>query len=368
MKVLHVTATGRRRGGEIFAADLTRCLKERGVDQQVIVLRGSAIDVAFDVPCTTVASKDRPLPVRPRALTAISKRTSDWRPDIIQAHGGEALKHVVLSGAASRGHLVYRRIGGMGPGAASDLRRRAYGRLMARAQRVVALADVLREETVRRFHLPDERVITIPNAVDPERLRPRSTRDAVRRALHIGSDDVMILSLGALSWEKDPVAHLAVGAAAMARAGNVVHVFAGDGPMRAQVQREIRERGIDDRCRVLGQRDDVADLLNASDVLLFASRPDGMEGMPAVLIEAGMMGVPVVAFDVAATSSVVVNEVTGYLAPWRDVATLTDRVLRIADDPALGRRLGTVARERSVGFEIGPVGGRYLDLYGSMTA
>ena len=39
--------------------------------------------------------------------------------------------------------------------------------------------------------------------------------------------------------------------------------------------------------RVLGSRVDIGDLMAASDVMLFASRPNGMEGMPAVAIEAG---------------------------------------------------------------------------------
>ena len=49
----------------------------------------------------------------------------------------------------------------------------------------------------------------------------------------------------------------------------------------------------------LGSRADMGDVLAAADVVLFASRSDGMEGMPAVVIEGGMSGLPVAAFAVA---------------------------------------------------------------------
>ena len=51
-------------------------------------------------------------------------------------------------------------------------------------------------------------------------------------------------------------------------------------------------RSVSTTGRMLGVRGDVGDLLSLADALLFASRPDGMEGMPASLIEAGMLGTP----------------------------------------------------------------------------
>ena len=65
----------------------------------------------------------------------------------------------------------------------------------------------------------------------------------------------------------------------------------------------------------LGSRADMGDVFAAADVVLFASRSDGMEGMPAVVIEGGMGGLPVAALAVAGVSEVVVDGQTGLLAP-----------------------------------------------------
>ena len=64
-------------------------------------------------------------------------------------------------------------------------RRALYGRLVRRAAAVVAVAESVRRETVDAFRLPPERVVTIPNGVDPARLRPVRGRAATREALGV---------------------------------------------------------------------------------------------------------------------------------------------------------------------------------------
>jgi glycosyltransferase involved in cell wall biosynthesis len=81
--------------------------------------------------------------------------------------------------------------------------------------------------------------------------------------------------------------------------------------------------------------------------MVFPSRPAG-EGMPGVLIEAGLSGVPVVATDVPGVRTIVVDGETGLIVPERDGAGLTTAVARLLDDDALRLRLGTTARQRCV--------------------
>ena len=369
MKVLHVTATGHRRGGEVFASDLTRCLERRGVEQRVLVLRSSSVDVDFGVPVLPASSEDRSWPLVPRALSVLRANAGRWQPDIIQTHGGEALKHAVLSGASNATSLVYRRIGGASAAlASSGIRRWGYSRLMSRARCVVTVSDSLRDEAIEGFALPQERVVTIPNGVDPARVRPRASRTETRAALDLDEEHRVILSLGSLSWEKDPDAHLAAVELVMARDPRVVHLFVGEGPLRPRIESQVAGMGLHERYRFLGQRTDVGDLMSASDVLLFASRPDGMEGMPAVLIEAAMVGLPSVAFDVAGVSEILTDGETGLLVPWRQIDCLADTTLRLLADPPLSARLAANARRSAVRFEIETIADRYLNLYEALIA
>ncbi|HEX6230668.1 MAG TPA: glycosyltransferase family 4 protein [Actinomycetota bacterium] len=365
MRVLHVVATGERRGAELFASALVGALASEGVEQQVHILRSSGPpSVSFAAPIVAPDGRGPRLPavrVDLGGIWSLRHTVRAFAPDVVQAHGGEALKHVLASTVGNGARVVYRRIGDAGQFAGSRLRERAHVGLMGRAARVVTVAEALRADLVERLGLPASRVVTIPNGVDPERLEPTRSRTEIRAALGIDADAPVVLSLGALTWEKDPLTHVRVVAEVAADHPGLMHVVAGDGPLRARVEAEVRRLVTEDRTRLLGARRDVGDLLTASDVLLVASRT---EGMPACVIEAGMVGVPVVAYGVSGVPEVVVDGATGMLARPGDRAALTNALSGLLAREELRRKLGAAAahrcRER---FGIGVVARRYLDLY-----
>jgi glycosyltransferase involved in cell wall biosynthesis len=372
MRVLHVVATGQRRGGEVFAADLVRALDEAGVAQRVAVLRApDDLAVRYGAPTTVLGVDARALPgvrIGIPGIRGLRRTIRDWDPDIVQAHGGEALKYAVVGATRARCKIVYRRIGSTPTWLTHGPRRIAYRLLMRRTARVVTVAEAVREETLRIFRLPARQVATIPNGVDARRLAATRERPAVRQALGIPAEAEVLLSLGALTWEKDPLLHVEVATEVLAERLRAWHLVVGDGPMRGEVQAAVERGGMGGRVRLVGARGDVGDLLAASDVLLFASRPEGMEGMPATVIEAGMLGVPVAGYAVAGVSEVVVSGVTGLLARPGDGRCLRSHVLALLADVERRREMGAAARERCLArFDIGAVAPRYLDLYRTVT-
>lgn len=366
MRVLHLVATDQRRGAEVFASDLMSALSELDVEQRLAVLRpGASAGVRAGTEATPLGSDGWMLPglrVYPRTLRALSRLMTDWPPDVVQAHGGEPLKYAALARGARGAAIVYRRIGTAPPWIRRGVRRIAHGRLMRRADRVVTVADAVRRETVERFGVPPSRVVTIPNGVDGRRIRPSTGRPEIRRRLGIPPRAPVILSLGALTWEKDPFAQLEVMAGV--RVPGALLLMVGDGPLRAEVEAAIPQRGLTGRVRLLGSMDGVADVLAASDALLFTSRTGGMEGMPASVIEAGMLGCPVVAYAVAGVPEVVEDDVTGVLVPPGNPGMLADRLSALLQDDAVRRAMGRAATDRCVPtFEIQTIAPRYLSLY-----
>jgi len=284
----------------------------------------------------------------------------DWRPDVVQAHGGEPLKYAVLGATRPRSQVVYRRIGSTPKEIARGPRRLVYARLMRQTARVVAVAEAVRSETLEVFRLRPGHVLTIPNAVDDRRLDATRDRAAVRRELGIPEAAEVVLSLGALTWEKDPLAHVEVAAGVLQARPQTWHLMVGDGPLRGQVEDAVRRRGMR-RFMLAGMRSDVGDVLAASDVLLFASCS---EGMPASVIEAGIAGVPVAGYAVAGMSEVVEPGVTGLLAQPADRKGLQSQVLALLQDPRRRGALGSAARQHCLArFSIGAVAPRYQELY-----
>ncbi|HXF56081.1 MAG TPA: glycosyltransferase [Actinomycetota bacterium] len=358
----------------MFAADLTRALAELGIAQRVAVLRsGRAVEVEYHAPVTVLGNGRGSAirwPLNPRPLITLGRLLRSWSPDLVLAHGSEPFRYSVASALGQPPvRTIYRRIGAAHPRAATGLRRRAYRALMTRASRVVAIAEALRRETVEVFGVPPDRVRLIPNAVDLDRLRPAKGRDDTRRELGVSADAPVVLSLGALSWEKDPLTHLEVTTLARRHHPDLVHVFAGDGPLRSRLEEAVRSRGLSPWVRVLGTRTDVPDLLAASDLLLVASRYEGMEGMPGCAIEAGAMGLPVAAFAVGAVPEVVLDGTTGRLAPPGEVSVLAELLVQLLEDPEARGRMGEEARawvRRA--FDIRPIARQYVELFEEVVA
>jgi glycosyltransferase involved in cell wall biosynthesis len=236
--------------------------------------------------------------------------------------------------------------------------------MMRRAARVIAVAEAVRTDTVENLRVREGQVVTIPNAVDIERVTARVGREETRRNLGIEPATPLVAWIGSLTWEKDPIEAVRVHARVTGRIPDGVLVLVGDGHLREPAQEEARRLGIGERVRFLGVRDDVADVLGAADLLLFTSRPDGMEGMPAALIEASMLGVPAVAFDVAGVAEVVRDGQTGRVVRWGDGAELAESARALLDDEELRLRLGGAARAFATErFDIRRIAPDYLQVY-----
>lgn len=371
MRVLHVVATGQRRGAELFASDLVRALGSLGgYEQEVVLLRGPwPAAVAYQAPVTPMRENGRRIPgLRMQVATLADLRgaIARFRPQIVHAHGGEAFKYSALATAGTRARIVYRRIGTAPASISHGLRRSMHAMLLRRSDRIVAVASTVRRETVETFGVPSERVVMIPRGIDPRRIAPERLREAVRAELDVAPSAPVAISVGALSTEKDPIAHLDLCEALARSLPRVAYLFAGDGPMREELRATVLSRGLQEHVRLLGTRTDIGDLLGASDVLVLASRT---EGMPGCVIEAGMAGVPVVAFGLAGVPEVVLDGVTGYVVEAGDHAALAERALKLLTDEKLRASMGRAAMERCrPAFDIEGVARRFADVYSEAVA
>jgi glycosyltransferase involved in cell wall biosynthesis len=365
VKVVHLTASAERRGAEIFASDLVKALDPLGIEQSVAVLHGGArAQVRFEAE-TIFLNRDR---VRPRfdraTLAALRDLLSSSGPALVQAHGGEALKYAIPASLGTGTRVVYRRIGSTSEDRVGYIRRSLHGTLIRRADRIIAVSHAVAASMVDTFGVPGGDVVVIPNGVDPERVAAQRSRDDMRRSLGVPADAPLLLAVGALHWEKDPIGHLSVAQRVLADVEDARFAMAGDGPMSEQVRAALDRMPCRDRMMLLGSRDDVADLLGAADVLLLASR---REGMPAVAIEAGMAGVPVAGFALAGVPEVVQDGRSGILSPPGDVAHLAGRITELLRDPSRRARMADAARSWCrPNFDIGVVAPQYADVYDSI--
>jgi glycosyltransferase involved in cell wall biosynthesis len=117
----------------------------------------------------------------------------------------------------------------------------------------------------------------------------------------------------------------------------------GDGPLRAAYERDVVAAGLGERVRFVGEVDDVEARMAASQVVVLASR---WEGLPLVLLEAMRAGLPVVATDVGGVAEAVVDGITGLLVPRGDARRLAGAMAGLVRSPGRRARMGAAARQR----------------------
>jgi asparagine synthase (glutamine-hydrolysing) len=191
------------------------------------------------------------------------------------------------------------------------------------------------EDYARWIGVPPEEVSWIPNAIEPADFPERGADSARLRAeLRIAEGQPVILGVFRLSEEKRPEVFVRVCAQVAQRIPNLRVLIVGVGPMQATVEQAIR--GLDLDAQLLGRRDDVPDLMRVASLVLLASRH---EGMPNVLMEAQLLGVPVVATRVGGAPDCVLDAVTGLLRDKDDVAGLAEACIHILRDRRAAARM-----------------------------
>ncbi len=167
----------------------------------------------------------------------------------------------------------------------------------------------------------------------------QKTPRQVRAALGL-DDEPVVLAVGRLHPQKDYPTLVAAMAQLQSRRPRPVLLVAGDGPEATHVQSLVDEQQVD--ARLLGRRNDVADLMIASDVLAI---PSVWEARSLVVQEAMQVGLPVVATRVGGLPELIGPD--GLLVEPGDVAGLAQAIGSVLDDPVLGADLAERARVRA---------------------
>jgi glycosyltransferase involved in cell wall biosynthesis len=121
----------------------------------------------------------------------------------------------------------------------------------------------------------------------------------------------------------------------------------GDGPHRAELERQVQAAGLAEVVLFLGYKsqDEVADILSHSDMLVL---PSFAEGVPVVLMEAMAARVPVVTSQVGGVAELVEHGVSGFVYPAGDVQSLTSYIDQIVSHPERSAEMGAAGRAKVV--------------------
>ena len=200
------------------------------------------------------------------------------------------------------------------------------------ADRVVAVSDDAANLCRVDSSLPKRRIARIWNGIDLTRFTYRGP-----------SSEPVAISVARLSPEKDfPTLVRAVALAAEVVPELKLKIV-GDGPERSKIEQVIHELGQSQRIELLGERQDIPELLATAGFFATATLT---EGISLTLLEAMACGLPVLATHVGGNPEIVEEDVTGFLVPSADVDALAAGLIRMVQSAARWPELGFQGRQR----------------------
>jgi len=196
-----------------------------------------------------------------------------------------------------------------------------------RSQGLTAVSSFLKEQTVRDFNVPAERIEVIPNFVDRSIWYP-GKEPCHRATLAPGGEKIVmhVSNFRAVKRVEDVVEVFA----RIVRKMPARLVMVGDGPERARAAERADELGVRPHVMFLGKHASVDELLACADLFLL---PSENESFGLAALEAMACGAPVVASHVGGIPEVVVHGENGYMCAVGDVDEMAEASLRILEDP-----------------------------------
>jgi len=213
--------------------------------------------------------------------------------------------------------------------------------LIARgADAVLAVSEHSRRRMIEQEGMDHRVVRLLPNGIPA--LTPPSGRD-VRRELGIARDALVLGSVSVLRPQK--ALHVLVHAAAQLAPEfpGLKVVIAGRGEEEARLRALVRELALDETILLVGQRNDVPDVLAALDIAVCCS---DFEGSPLAVMEYMAAGLPIVATRVGGVPELIEHGVHGLLIDRGDADALARAVASLLRNPVLRAEMGARGRER----------------------
>jgi glycosyltransferase involved in cell wall biosynthesis len=222
----------------------------------------------------------------------------------------------------------------------------AYRLMSPLFNQVQAVSGAVRRQTIRADGINPDKVVTIPNGIEIEKLDAADGSGALRHALRLEDASPLIVSVGHIRRVKgfDVLLRAAAEVRRVYPKATFLIVGSVQEPDCGRDLRDLaRQLDLERNVRFLGkmENESVWSLLKLCDVFCQASRSEGMSN---ALLEAMGCGLPCVATAVGGTPEVIEDGLTGYIVPSEDHQAAAARILSLLDDPACARTMGRLAR------------------------
>lgn len=221
-------------------------------------------------------------------------------------------------------------------------------KLAFRATKFIPVAQSIGKDLIETFHIPENKVQVIHNPVDIEKIRRRSQEPMDGKYEEIFQHPVVI-TMGRLKEQKGHLYLLSAFALVKKEVPEAKLVILGEGPLRAALERQATTLGIAEDVHFLNWQENPFPFLKKSRVFVLSSL---WEGLPDVLLEAMVCGLPIVSTDCKSGPREILGSSCGVLVPVKNEEALAQAIVRVLRDSAFAQGIALKAKERAEDFRI----------------
>ena len=227
-------------------------------------------------------------------------------------------------------------------------RKYGYRFAMNFCDKIIAVSAQVKQSLKQYPGLNSQKVKIIHYGVDLEKFKPLPEKNRIqkRKEINLPENAFVILVVGRLEPQKGHKNLIKAVDPLIKENKNLFVLLVGEGSQQSDLEKQIRESGLNENIRLLGRRDDICNILNSVD--LFCLPSIAGEGLPNAILEAMACGVPTVATDVGGSSEIVTNGFNGFIVSPNSSNQLHSAILKLVNDASLLKNQSKIARERVV--------------------
>lgn len=339
MKILQLVTERQYRGAQVFAAELSNMLVANGHEVYFVGLYIFKENILEVKGANNIDLNGKRSVLDISLLKKLVSLIKKVKPDIVQANGSDTLKYAVLAKYFCPGiKIVYRNISMVSAWSKQGSLKRKLNRfLFSKVSRVTSVGREAMEDLVSTYGFPLERTKVIHRGIPALEYDHQQARQTLANEFRFSASDPVLMHIGQFSPEKNHPFLVEVMEKVIAKNPNARLLFIGEGKRHQEVVNLVQHQQLGNNIFFAGYRKNVQEMLAGADIFVLGST---IEGVPGVILEAGMQKVPAVAVQVGGIGEVVKNEATGILLPAHDVPVFAEAVNRLISEPATRKTFG----------------------------
>lgn len=177
----------------------------------------------------------------------------------------------------------------------------------------------------------------------------RGDRVSVRKELKIPVCSKLVGMIACFKPQKSPLDFIRMAYMVTLRLPETHFVLVGDGILRSKIEKMIIELGMQRNVHLMGWRRNIPDLMGAMDMITLTSL---WEGLPKVVVEAQLMGVPVITTQVSGVEEIIRDNISGFIVPLGRFDIMAQKVIELLENPEVVSRMGREAKSVSRDFDL----------------